>query len=780
MLWRTTANRDNFYRLILVLISFYQLYPCFFYGLFPAWLDSKLYFMPFREIVADAVKSGEMPFWNPFIYCGAPLMANMQSAVFYPLNVVFYVFPPEQAGVIFMFLGSLLTAFSMFAYVREKGLGSEAAFMASGIFTFGYYMYVRIVEFADYHVIAWTPAALYFSLKHAKKGGLTDGILAVLSCSMSLLAGHPQVFAYCMILVFGMYFFENIKKGIIINIKYSLIALLLIILLTLPQTAITFEYILNSARMGGGVGYELSAATHMDIEHLVAFFMPFISDFFTSYTRFMNWAALIDIGAPAVVFMAAAFFISNERKNVIYLAIITVISLFFASLGKTFFYEHVFKTLPFIASVRYPAKINVITLFSAVMLAAYGFETFVNGNIRNKKKEFAFIMFFYLLFLICVLILMLLFREKIISFIIDAYSIKRNFQNIYNVLIKFQDGFIPSMLLHITVSFIFVYAVYRLENIKKSFKTALAFLAVFFVVGAVDPVKMGFVSYKNSIKKEMPVINFVKKNIGNQRILAPDLYDPISFELQADNTELAIKFTMDSLMPNSPMLHGIKNVTGFDSLIINRYKEFVKIAADKDAPWESGTFPLLSAKFVASIPKLKSDRLKHEFSAATNIYKFNKAEEVVFFMPNDKAVFMDDKKVLSEMSRGDFDHKKALIISGLGENKKKPPKENAKGFLLSYSRNGLNSVMAAIWAPAEGYAVITENNYPGWKALVNGMPAEIYRAYHTFMAVKVPAGENRIEMYYAPNNFKAYFIAALSVMFLIFIIYFLRIIKNEI
>ena len=40
--------------------------------------DTFLYFYPYWQMAADALRVGEIPFWNPHIFMGAPLIANSQ------------------------------------------------------------------------------------------------------------------------------------------------------------------------------------------------------------------------------------------------------------------------------------------------------------------------------------------------------------------------------------------------------------------------------------------------------------------------------------------------------------------------------------------------------------------------------------------------------------------------------------------------------------------------------------------------------------------------------
>jgi hypothetical protein len=61
--------------------------------------------------------------------------------------------------------------------------------------------------------------------------------------------------------------------------------------------------------------------------------------------------------------------------------------------------------------------------------------------------------------------------------------------------------------------------------------------------------------------------------------------------------------------------------------------------------------------------------------------------------------------------------------------------------------------------------VLTESHYPGWRATVNGQPAEILRADDAFMAVALPAGSHEVVFEFRPGRVYAG-IAVTSITFL--------------
>ncbi|HJX37075.1 MAG TPA: YfhO family protein, partial [Anaerolineae bacterium] len=54
----------------------------------------------------------------------------------------------------------------------------------------------------------------------------------------------------------------------------------------------------------------------------------------------------------------------------------------------------------------------------------------------------------------------------------------------------------------------------------------------------------------------------------------------------------------------------------------------------------------------------------------------------------------------------------------------------------------------------EGLVVLSEVYYPGWKALVDGVEREIYRANYAFRAVPVESGSHHVELVYDPPSVK--------------------------
>ena len=94
-------------------------------------LDAVQQFYPWRRFAAQQVRGDQVPLWNPYSSCGAPFVANNQSAVFYPETSVFYLISPERAFGWATLLYLLLAGGFMYWYLRTVGCRPVASMLGA-------------------------------------------------------------------------------------------------------------------------------------------------------------------------------------------------------------------------------------------------------------------------------------------------------------------------------------------------------------------------------------------------------------------------------------------------------------------------------------------------------------------------------------------------------------------------------------------------------------------------------------------------------------------------
>src|SRR5690606_485479 len=76
------------------------------------------------------------------------------------------------------------------------------------------------------------------------------------------------------------------------------------------------------------------------------------------------------------------------------------------------------------------------------------------------------------------------------------------------------------------------------------------------------------------------------------------------------------------------------------------------------------------------------------------------------------------------------------------------------GAYVKLAEYGLNNLNFVSNNSRDGFAVFSDIYYPhGWKAYIDGQETPIYRANFLLRALKIPAGEHKIEFKFHPQKF---------------------------
>jgi len=123
------------------------------------------------------------------------------------------------------------------------------------------------------------------------------------------------------------------------------------------------------------------------------------------------------------------------------------------------------------------------------------------------------------------------------------------------------------------------------------------------------------------------------------------------------------------------------------------------------------------------------------------------------FLVNRATVLDTSDDVLNALRQSDFDPRKAVLLEDpmspdLPEPADHTPRGNAE--IVSLSSNRV-IVRATTEEPA--YLVLSEVNYPGWKATMDGKETPIFTAYYLFRSVYLEPGTHEIVFAFMPNAY---------------------------
>jgi len=171
---------------------------------------------PWKTLVIDMLKKGELPLWNPYNFSGSPLLANFQSAVFYPLSIVYFFLPVLGAWTMLVFLEPFLALWFTYLYIKKLGGSNLGAWLGGISYAFSSFMTVWLEYNTIGHIIVWLPLILLAIEQLREKTSRQWIIIVVAALTSALFAGHPQLFTYLLIFCFVYAWFRLDNKKLLI------------------------------------------------------------------------------------------------------------------------------------------------------------------------------------------------------------------------------------------------------------------------------------------------------------------------------------------------------------------------------------------------------------------------------------------------------------------------------------------------------------------------------------------------------------------------------------
>ena len=385
--------------LVLLLVTAIFYHKLAFSNLIIARGDTFSYFYPYWHQAASALKSGEIPLWNPNIFMGSPFIANSQVGFFYPLNLILWlIFPTPYAVSASTLIHIMIASFGTYLAARRcLSLGVIPSLVAAVLFAFGGYATSKVEHVNQLQGMAWIPwylvvlCAWWPAGNDWRKAGKLVAAMSVLF-ALQLLAGHTQT-AFITFVGLAAWL---IARGFLITsdsaeeprgrpilnrvvaFAITLIPLLLAgvlaVMLSSIQLIPTYELSRYSSRQGGlPINEALSFSLHPLL--ISQSLLPAIDRTLNpEYVAYMPIAALL----------LAIVAIWSWRKNqavrpVILLALLGL----FLAFGHFNPFSHLLVRLPGFNLFRVQARWIVLYTFAIALLAGAGFELVTNHGLKQ-------------------------------------------------------------------------------------------------------------------------------------------------------------------------------------------------------------------------------------------------------------------------------------------------------------------------------------------------------------------------------------------------------------
>jgi len=669
--------------------------------------------IPWKKLVIDSWKRGEVPWWNPYVFSGAPLAANIQSAAFYPLNILFFLFTFPTAWTVLIMLQPILGGIFLYTYLRHRELPAFASFIGSIVWSFCGFSTAWLTWGTISQTALWIPLML-LGVDKVLAGKKNWWALLSLFLAMSIVAGHIQIALYSIILAFCYACVQPSYKKNNTGRRGLLLASIVACFLTIPQWVPTLNLIFDSAR-GSSTAWQ-AEGFFIPWQHLIQFVVP---DFFgnpatLNYWGIWNWAEFVGfIGiAPLLFALIAVFAYRQQSKFWVWTVGVSLLFALPTVVAKLPYQLHI----PLVSSLQ-PTRLLVLIDFALAVLAAQG----VAQIMQTPRKWYVPVVF-----------LGVIFVGSWIVVVLDG-RFGQDAQAVANFAIAKRNLILPTAMFLITLLFLFTME--KLPRFKLYILAGLMLVSVFDLfrfAGKFTPF-----SPTSYFFPETPVIRFLSAQPKPFRVLALD---------------------ERILPPNVASYYGIETIEGYDPVYSSSYETLfaaVKRGEVTAPPYgfnrilttnniDSPLLPYLNVEYVLSLSELDRPFLEKVFEEGeTKVYEYKNSLPRVMLVDRMIHSLKREEALRTLMATRGFVATVPLTVQLFST----PLTLGEAATIRSFSNNNLT---IDVMASTSRMLAISATYDRGWSAKVDGTSVPVFRINYALMGIPVPEGTSEVRLYYNP------------------------------
>lgn len=674
----------------------------FFWGL------PSLQFVPWRIFAFQQAAQGILPWWNSLNGAGAPLIANYQSAIFYPFTWLTFAAIPWTMSL--LALAHLVAAGWGMARLTSR-LGAPALGQAIAALAFGLtsYLVARLGTYPIITTAAWSPWLIWAAVGILEDRPRSTGWTALFT-ALLLLAGHAQTAFYTLLLMmlFLLYTATRQRLWTKTRLLRLLIALALGTAASLIQLVPTAELLLSSQR-GDGVDYDFAMnfsyapARLLNLAAPNVFGSPADGSYFTEGAYFedavyVGMIPLISAAAAMIGYFRAsraeaAGFAARQIPFWIAVFVTGVIMAF----GRytpvfPFFYEHV----PTFDLFQAPVRWHFWTIFSLSVLAAFGARCWMYARSSPRLLRWTRRLTFAAIVGAVVCALLGLTSQGSAAVLSGAIALSALFaaaSGLLTLRMPFEmRGARASRWLTLVIVIIAADLALANRGLNPTIDTAFY-----------DPL-MGIMPDQRTYMSERE-------------------QDRLRFEqyLRFDDYRAAVTSSAsyrESGLPNMNLLDGRSSLNNFDPLLFGPYAEYMRWLEDAASVERARLLEIAGA---GGQPRA--------WIAASLCY-VNDADET-------RAALLNP----------DADPRLQPVTVGQGgcDEASDPPGE------VRSLHDTHNSVILQVVLDQPGWLILADTDYPGWHAFSDDGALPIVRVNYLFRAVQLSAGAHTVRFEYQPG-----------------------------
>ena len=660
----------------------------------------------YKEYMAEALRAGRLPLWNPHVNLGRPFHADVDSAIFYPPHWLYLVFEVRAAWSILAVAHVWLALVGVTRLLRHLGvewrlaIGLGLAFMASAPMVEPFQN--GLVHYAA--GLCYLPWVLLLALRLQDAPDWTTTCKLALLVGLQYLGGHAQV---SWLTVGG--------------------AALVLVGRGLGRPFGTRATLLDLARLAGccGWGFALAAVQILPMLELAGQGNRHVSLAFTDSFRmaWYGWCSLLEAPGPrfplepfetnlfcgAFILLGGLCGLTQVRnRNVRGLLLLALAATLAGAGNVTPFFRWAHAWVPGFASFRLHSRALVLTIFA--LAAATGI--FVSQSQARLG-------------------------ERVRLWAIGAAVLAATFAvELHVVPVPFSPspGQVVARLFFVAGAGALLHFLLSRRNGPWSRVRGVAVIALALIAAG---------DLALSIARIKPIRSHPFHDVA-ERAIDKLLRDNAFYD--GSGVPPRVSFPMNLMRPNAGMRFGFSTFAGYLSLTLDRTFAFMYSMRGLQEPF-ANTFPASNIYDAGPFP-YNSMNLVLGFDPARGQAAMTRRPDPRAYLAFDAQVVPNWRNALAKMEQG-HDFRRVVLLEQSPPRPVGPEPASAGSASARIRRFEPERVEVEVSSPAPALLVLGEAWYPGWTAKVNGQSAPCLPGNVWMRVVPVPAGPSTVELAYS-------------------------------
>ena len=691
--------------------------------------------LPFLQHQGDLLREGGNLLWTDLLYGGHPLLAEGQAGFTNPLHIIVaLLFPPHLGYNLLHWLSIVLSGVATYGLCRTLGSSFFSANFGSLAVSGSLYYLNTHTNLVFAEAAMWAPISIWAFECWRKKLSLSSAVLFGGSIAMAILVGYPQIFhgviIYILFLMLGAWIHPKERLGLLKNFKRFFTGGTLAVVVCIGLAAVQWIPLLELAgysHRNDGVdiiwpisnGYYLRGAIFSVVgadDQPLPIYFPSISSLLVCF-----------LGSLVVIFSVPSRVLAHA------IAAFVLFNLGMAPESPIFSFVYEYHLIPGLHNFRIMHPYMALAIIGLAVTAA-----FVIDAVREQAINFQN-----------------LGKVSWKTWLITVFVALGWLSVLYKLHIP-GDPWVNHIVTLIAA--ILIVGTFFAKIIRKNIG-ALLLIAIFFEVTILRLVPYNFVdNEKLSLPRSMAALSQHEdladyKHVDASHALLMAFRSPYAGDL-----DVLAENLFSSLAENSNVIWGIPNLGA--GLALPMYRQTViegKVLNELLNPQARKVglryMDRLSVRFISVNP----DFDRHGYSTA---YESKKLETLILENQSAKPRFQlyYDAHVVGNLEEaietldGAVDDRLVIETSSYPINKEVGTLagNDLKKASLDVVEAKAGKYSFKITSEKPGWLFISDANYAGWRARVNGSDEPVYTAQVLGKAVQFPEGSSEIEVYFRP------------------------------